>query len=83
MLDALTFHAEPFEPSVEVTPDWALIWGGSFRIKLSSGPQGQGRVELSAPAGSLPTAEWQERTGRLLRSFERRLIGLPLVPGVG
>ena len=82
MLDALRFHSEPFEASVEVTPDWALIWA-TFRIKLSNGPQGKGRIELSAPAGSMPRADWQKRTSRILRSFERRLIGLPLLPGVG
>ncbi len=36
-LDALQFSGQPFDPRVEVTPDWALIWS-EYRIKITAAP---------------------------------------------
>ena len=67
-LDALHALREPYEPRVEVTPEWALMWG-AIRIKLYDAPDGQGVVELSAPPDRMPAAEWERRSDLLLDSI--------------
>ena len=67
-LDALHALREPYEPRVEVTAEWALLWG-AMRIKLSDAPDGQGVVELSAAPAQVPAAEWDHRSDRLLDSI--------------
>jgi len=67
-LDALHALREPYEPRVEVTPEWALMWG-AMRIKLYDSPDGQGIVELSAPPDRMPAAEWERRSDLLLHSI--------------
>jgi hypothetical protein len=63
---------QAFDPRVEATPDWALIWGEA-RIKVSRTADGKGRVELSAPAGRLTPDAWRERSARLFREVAVRL----------
>jgi tetratricopeptide (TPR) repeat protein len=70
-LDALQLGKHPFDPQVEVTPGWALVWG-EMRVKVARSPQG-GVVELSAPAQRFTPAEWQERSEKLLREIATRL----------
>lgn len=72
VIAALQALRQPFDPRVEVTPDWALIWG-EFRIKLAAGTGGKGLVEVTAPGGTLTPAEWQRRTERLFREILLRL----------
>ncbi len=72
VIAALLTLQQPFDPRVEVTPEWALIWG-EFRIKLSPGAGGKGLVEVTAPAGSLDAARWKQRTDRLFREILVRL----------
>jgi tetratricopeptide (TPR) repeat protein len=67
VLDALWTTQEPFDPTVEVTAEWALIWG-EMRIKVGDGPQG-GFVELTAPAERFTQARWQDRSKMLLDSI--------------
>lgn len=73
VLDTLQLAGVPFDPAVEVTPAWALIWG-EIRIKVAPGPEdGQGTVELSAPADRMAPGEWQRRVAELLAGIEERL----------
>jgi tetratricopeptide (TPR) repeat protein len=72
VLAALQAVGEPFDPRVEVTDAWTLIWG-EFRIKLSAGADGNGRVELFANPGQMTPAQWQQRSERLLREILLRL----------
>ena len=67
MLNALRSAGTPFNANVEVTTDWALIWG-EIRIKVSRAADG-GKVELSAPANAMTPQQWQERSQKLLREI--------------
>ena len=67
-LDALHALREPYEARVEVTPEWALLWG-AMRIKLYDAPDGQGVVEVSAAPGKIPAPEWERRSDALLDSI--------------
>ena len=60
----------PFDPNVEVTADWALLWG-ELRIKVRRGTEsdGGGVVEVSAPADRMTPQQWQERTQTLFREI--------------
>ncbi|HET9768738.1 MAG TPA: tetratricopeptide repeat protein [Thermoanaerobaculia bacterium] len=88
-MDALQALGEGFDPRVEVTPEWALLWGtlgttGTTRIKLSDDAKGQGQVALTAPATAM-SGEWQQRSARLLDAIliqlgKRRTIGGPVKP---
>lgn len=82
-LDALQSLGEPFDSRVEVTPDWALLWG-AMRIKLSDDAKGQGVVTLSARPG-LSTADWEQKSAKLLDTIliqlaKRRTMGGPPKP---
>lgn len=72
-LDALQFSGQPFDPRVEVTPDWALIWS-EYRIKITSGADGRGEVQLTAPPNSFTPAEWKRRSEDLFRQITVRLL---------
>ena len=72
-LDALQFSGQPFDPRVEVTPDWALIWS-EYRIKITSGEDGRGQVQLTAPPNSFTPADWQQRSEDLFRQITVRLL---------
>lgn len=78
-LDALQTLGEPVDPRVEVTEDWALLWG-ALRIKLSDAADGQGRVALTPRAEGMTDAEWKQKSARLLDTIliqlaKRRAIG--------
>ncbi len=72
VLDALQFSNQPFDRRVEVTPDWALIWG-EMRIKLSNNEAGQGQILLSAAADQYTPGQWQQQTDDLIREITVRL----------
>ncbi len=72
-LDALQFSGQPFDPRVEVTPDWALIWS-EYRIKIMSSADGSGEVQLTAPPNSFTPAEWQRRSEEFFRQITLRLL---------
>lgn len=65
VIDALQLTGEPFDRQIEVTPDWALIWG-EMRIKVRNDPHEGGRVELTAPRTSFSEDVWKARSGKLL-----------------
>lgn len=78
-LDALQTLGEPVDPRVEVTENWALLWG-AFRIKLSDAADGQGRVVLTPRTEGMSEAEWKQKSARLLDTIllqlaKRRAIG--------
>ena len=67
VLDAMQLLPEPFEPQVEVTPGWAVIWG-QMRVSVRDAAGG-GVVSLTAPVDRFTPAEWQRRTKRLFDSI--------------
>jgi tetratricopeptide (TPR) repeat protein len=74
VLEILQLNNQPFDPRVEVTPGWALIWA-DFRIKVSTTTAGKGRVELSAPAPHFTLTVWRRRTEELFRQIAVRAVG--------
>ena len=72
-LDALQFTGQPFDPRVEVTPDWALIWS-EYRIKITGAEDGGGQVQLTAPPNSFTPSEWKRRSEDLFREITVRLL---------
>jgi len=83
-MDALQALGEGFDQRVEVTPEWALLWG-RMRIKLSDDAKGQGQVALTAPPTAMSAGEWQQSSARLLDAIliqlgKRRIIGGPVKP---
>jgi len=72
VLDALQFSNQPFDRRVEVTPDWALIWG-EMRIKISNNPQSKGQIQLTAAADEYTPAQWQQQTDGLVKEITVRL----------
>jgi tetratricopeptide (TPR) repeat protein len=83
-LDALQALGERFDARVEVTPEWALLWG-AMRIKLTDDAKGQGQVTLTAPAMAMSAADWKQKSARLLDAIlvqlgKRRTMGGPAKP---
>ncbi len=72
VLDALQFSNQPFDRRVEVTPDWALIWG-EMRLKLSNNAAGKGQILLTATADQYTPVQWQQQTDDLAREITIRL----------
>ncbi|HRR14480.1 MAG: hypothetical protein KA189_06220 [Thermoanaerobaculia bacterium] len=72
VLDAVQLSGRPFDPRVDATPDWALLWS-EFRIRVGTNDAGQGEVELAAPATTFPPAEWQRRTEAFFQTVARQL----------
>ncbi len=77
VLNALQLGGQRFDPAVEVTDEWALIWS-DMRIKVSNHPDGGGEIELSAPPTAFSADEWQRRTADLFRQVEEQLALLGL-----
>lgn len=73
VLDALQLGSRPFDPQVEVTDGWALIWG-DVRIKVSDTLGDLGRVQLSAPSSAFTPAEWRDVAVDLLNRIERQAL---------
>lgn len=74
VLDTLQLSGASFDPRVEVTPSWALIWG-DLRIKVERGAQeGQGIVRVSAPSERFTPVEWSRRVTELFDGVEKRLV---------
>ncbi len=68
MLDALKSHGIGYDPKVEATEGWALIWTPRMRLKIATQTDGTGVVRLSAAAESFTADEWQETTQALFRT---------------
>ncbi len=67
VLDAMQISGQPYDPRIEVTPEWTLIWS-DLRIKISALPAG-GEVELTAPAERFTPEEWRRRSEELFRQI--------------
>ena len=74
VLDALKQLGEPYEPKIEANPRWALIWG-DMRIKVTNQSDGNGVVQLSAPAERFTSDEWHRRSQALFRTIHEILGG--------
>jgi tetratricopeptide (TPR) repeat protein len=73
VIDALRELGLNFDPRVEVTPQWALVWG-EMRIKVQAGAEGrQGRLEVTAPAERFTPDQWRRRTTALFDQVARQL----------
>jgi tetratricopeptide (TPR) repeat protein len=74
VIDTLQLAGRSFDPRVEVTDRWALVWG-DLRIKVTNTLGDQGLVQVSAPADRLTPAEWRARSEELFAGVEGRLAG--------
>ncbi len=72
VISSLQLQGRSFEPQVEVTDRWALVWS-DLRIKVASNDSGGTWLELSAPPGAFSAAAWQKLTTELLRSVTVQL----------
>lgn len=72
VLDALQTSGQPYDPRIEVNPDWALVWS-EMRIKVAAAGGG-GQVELSAPAERFTPEQWRQRSESLLRQIAVQLV---------
>jgi len=77
-LEALRTLGEPFDPRVEVAPEWAVIHGERLRVKISdetsAGGDGGAEILLSAPPEAFTSEAWTERAGQILRQVQIGLI---------
>lgn len=77
VLGALGTAGERYDPRLETTADWALIWG-EMRIKVSRTRDGKGLVEVSAPVERMSAAEWQRRSEKILQAVTIELYSRQL-----
>jgi len=77
VVESLQLAGERFDPRVETTPDWALLWG-DLLIKVSRGAGGKGLVEASAPFERMPIGDWQRRTAKLFQQIAVQLYNREL-----
>ncbi|MEM8994150.1 MAG: tetratricopeptide repeat protein [Acidobacteriota bacterium] len=84
VLDSLQESSFVYDPEVESTARWALIWGPKARIKVHTQDNGTGVVLMSGPPEATSAAEWQRTTQELFRAVHRRLDRqLPTLPKAG
>lgn len=76
-LNALQLSGRPFDPNVEVTDQWALIWADA-RLKLSNAPSGGGMVVMTAPGTLYTTDTWTRRSQELTGQIREQLALLAL-----
>jgi tetratricopeptide (TPR) repeat protein len=75
VISALQLEGVRFEPQVEVTPRWALVFG-DLRVVVRTGSDGQGLVEVSAAAAHMAANDFTERAESLFRRVQLRLAAL-------
>lgn len=81
VLDALKHHGHYYDPAVETTEKWAIIWG-EMRVKVFTQEDGHGVVSLSAPPDRFTAGEWEEATQELFKTIYDRLAAQrPDLPG--
>jgi tetratricopeptide (TPR) repeat protein len=80
VVDALDRLGISFDRRVEVASTWAVVWAEA-RIKLSNGPDGKGRVELTAPPDRFTPQEWAQHARSILEQIEWELA--PKLPALG
>lgn len=77
VLNAVQLSGRRYDPAVEVTEDWALVWT-DVRIKVTNTPDGGGRIELFAAAADFSPQAWRDRTDALLEGIREQLALLDL-----
>jgi len=77
VLNALQFSAWSFDPNVEVTDHWALIWG-DLRLKVTNSSAGGGEIEMTAPAASHTAQRFAQRTAELIGQINEQLARLSM-----
>ncbi|MEM6794715.1 MAG: tetratricopeptide repeat protein [Acidobacteriota bacterium] len=73
LMDSLREVGLEFDPEIETTARWALLWGSAMRIKVSTQSNGTGVVTLTAPPSSYTAQNWQRTSDKLFRVLHRRL----------
>ncbi len=81
-LNALQFSGRPFDPNVEVTDQWALIWAEA-RMKLANDTAtnntGGGRIDFSAPPTAFGSAaDWNRWVDELSREIREQVAVLSM-----
>lgn len=77
VLDALKQNGIYYDPSIETSDRWALVWG-EMRIKIYNQESGNGVVSLSAPANAYSAGEWKVMTDAIFRSIYDKLKSSPI-----
>jgi tetratricopeptide (TPR) repeat protein len=73
VIDALRGQRLPFDPRIEVTDTWALIWS-DLRIKVAVAEDAsQGQVAVTAPPGSFTPRDWKRITDELFARIRYEL----------
>ena len=75
LLNALQFSGWPFDPNVEVTDQWALVWG-DLRLKVTNSSAGGGQIEMTAPAASHTAQRFSQLAGELTGKINEQLARL-------
>ncbi len=70
--DALRDHDVPFDPTIEATERWALIWG-DLRVKVTNQASGTGVVAFSAPADRFSAEDWHRKSQALFKAIQEHL----------
>lgn len=73
VLESLKALGYDYNPTVEATDHWALIWGSRMRIKLFTQQNGTGVVRMHALAGRYTEDEWKRSTQGLFRTIYKNL----------
>ena len=73
VLSAVQTSGEPYDPRVEATAAYAVIWG-QMRIVVRNDADGRGVVTLDAPADRMPLSSWRQRSEAFLREVQRWLV---------
>ena len=73
VLEALRRQKIRYDPNVEATAGWALIWGEQLRIKVSNQSNGTGVVRLSAPAEQFSKDAWHRQSQALFKVIHEQL----------
>lgn len=71
VIDALGDAGMAFDPRVEVTPEWALIWG-DVRIKVSNDAEGRGLVEIVSLGEDWTDERWVATSEEIFRRTAAR-----------
>ncbi len=80
LIDALNTLRIPFDPRVEATHQWALIWADQLRIKVAPATAATTLITIVAPPRSHTRASWQSLQDRLFNQVAYELA--PKIPQV-
>ena len=78
VLDSLQEIGFSYDPEVESTARWALIWSEKARIKVHTQENGTGVVSMTGSPEKSSQSEWQRLAQDLFRAVHGRLDRMPL-----